>query len=359
MHEHRDQPDQRAVVGEDPDDVGAPADLAVEALERVGRAQLAPVFGREGVEGEQSSSASSSSAAILGSGSAQLVDRLAEPLAGLPRRSAALKIGRISAASSPCWSLRACPRQSLRKWTVQRCQGRRAPAPIAAFSPACASEMTSCTPTEAALDQAAQEAAPERLGLGFADVEADDLAAARSHGRRGRPPRLADDAAAVADLLDLRVERTGRGSGPPAAASRNAWTCSSKRRQIRLTSLLVIRSPSALDDLIDPPRRDAADIGLLDHRSPTPAPSAGAAPETTGSSCRGAASGSASSISPARVVPPPAADTRCDASRRSSGARSPCPAPISSDDLDLHQLLHAPRSTLADHIEPAPPPAPS
>src|SRR6266516_2476331 len=34
--EHRGQADQRAVVGEDPDDVGAPADLAVEALQRVG-----------------------------------------------------------------------------------------------------------------------------------------------------------------------------------------------------------------------------------------------------------------------------------------------------------------------------------
>ena len=31
---------------------------------------------------------------------------------------------------------------------------------------------------QAALDQAAQELAPERLGLGLADVEADDLAAA-------------------------------------------------------------------------------------------------------------------------------------------------------------------------------------
>jgi hypothetical protein len=45
--------DQRAVVGEDADDVGAPADLAVDAFERVGRAQLRPVVGREGVEGEQ------------------------------------------------------------------------------------------------------------------------------------------------------------------------------------------------------------------------------------------------------------------------------------------------------------------
>ncbi len=32
------EPDQRSVVGEDADDVGAPTHLAVEALERIGRA---------------------------------------------------------------------------------------------------------------------------------------------------------------------------------------------------------------------------------------------------------------------------------------------------------------------------------
>jgi hypothetical protein len=50
--EHPGEPDQRVVVGEDADDVGAPADLAVEALERVGRAQLAPVRRRKRVEGQ-------------------------------------------------------------------------------------------------------------------------------------------------------------------------------------------------------------------------------------------------------------------------------------------------------------------
>jgi hypothetical protein len=50
--EHPGEPDQAAVVGEDADDVGAPADLAVEALERVGGSELAPVRGRERVEGQ-------------------------------------------------------------------------------------------------------------------------------------------------------------------------------------------------------------------------------------------------------------------------------------------------------------------
>jgi len=43
--EHRDEPDQRGVVGEDPHDVGAPADLAVEALQGIGRPELGPVLG--------------------------------------------------------------------------------------------------------------------------------------------------------------------------------------------------------------------------------------------------------------------------------------------------------------------------
>jgi hypothetical protein len=34
--QHAGQPDQRAIVGEDANDVGAPPDLFVEALERVG-----------------------------------------------------------------------------------------------------------------------------------------------------------------------------------------------------------------------------------------------------------------------------------------------------------------------------------
>src|SRR5215211_1564 len=50
--EHADEPDQGAVVGEDADDVGAAADLLVEALEWVRAPQLRPVRWREGIEGE-------------------------------------------------------------------------------------------------------------------------------------------------------------------------------------------------------------------------------------------------------------------------------------------------------------------
>ena len=59
---------------------------------------------------------------------------------------------------------------------------------------------------EATLDERAQQLAPERLGLGRADVEADDLAAARLVDGVRHPHTLAHDAAAGADALDLRVD---------------------------------------------------------------------------------------------------------------------------------------------------------
>ena len=159
-HDAGGEPDQGAVVGEDADDVGAPADLAVDPLERVGGAQLRPVVGGEGVEGEQ---------VLLGlfEQRRDLRQRLAQPLervadssrAGLA--ASALKSGRSSAASIGCCSRRACPSASRRKWTVQRCQGQPSTCAIAFFRPAWASETTSCTPRQAALDEAAQEGAPE------------------------------------------------------------------------------------------------------------------------------------------------------------------------------------------------------
>jgi hypothetical protein len=59
---------------------------------------------------------------------------------------------------------------------------------------------------QAALDQAAQELAPERLGLGLADIQADDLAASGLvHGVRDHHA-LALHTAAITDLLNLRVD---------------------------------------------------------------------------------------------------------------------------------------------------------
>jgi hypothetical protein len=64
--QHAGEADQRGVVGEDADDIGAAADLAVDALERVGAAQRGPLLARERVKAEQVLSASSSSCATFG-----------------------------------------------------------------------------------------------------------------------------------------------------------------------------------------------------------------------------------------------------------------------------------------------------
>lgn len=54
LGEHRaDQPNERRAVGEDPDDVTAATDLAVEPLLRIVRPDLAPVLRREGAEREE------------------------------------------------------------------------------------------------------------------------------------------------------------------------------------------------------------------------------------------------------------------------------------------------------------------
>ena len=59
---------------------------------------------------------------------------------------------------------------------------------------------------QSASHEAAQELGPERLGLGFADIDREDLApAGLMHAVRDHQ-RLVDHPAAVAHLLDLRVE---------------------------------------------------------------------------------------------------------------------------------------------------------
>jgi len=94
---------------------------------------------------------------------------------------------------------------------------------------------------------------PAARRLRSSDVQADHLAAAGLvHGVRDNAA-LALNAATVADLLDLRVDENVRVAALQLR-SRNAWTCSSSRPAIRLTSDREIRRPSSLDELINTPR---------------------------------------------------------------------------------------------------------
>ena len=81
--QHAGEADQRLVVGEDADDVGAAADLAVDALERVCGAQLAPVLAREGVEAEQILLGVQQQLRDLGRDRLEALDHLSESLARL------------------------------------------------------------------------------------------------------------------------------------------------------------------------------------------------------------------------------------------------------------------------------------
>jgi hypothetical protein len=92
-----------------------------------------------------------------------------------------------------------------RKCTVQRCQGVPRTGPIAARSPWWQSETQSRTPARPRA-QRAQELAPERFGLGFADVEADHFAPSGLVDGVGDHEAFLAHAAALADLFDLAVE---------------------------------------------------------------------------------------------------------------------------------------------------------
>lgn len=78
-----DEADQGGVVGEDSHDVGAPADLAVEPLQRVGGAQLGPVLGGERVEGQQVGLGVFEQPRDLRGDAGELAGNVREPLARL------------------------------------------------------------------------------------------------------------------------------------------------------------------------------------------------------------------------------------------------------------------------------------
>jgi hypothetical protein len=108
---------------------------------------------------------------------------------------------------------------------VQRCHGAPSTLAIAFFRPSWASEMTSCTPTRPARDEASEEVRPERLGLRRADVQGEDLPQPGVVHAMGDDHALAPHPAAVADLLDLGME--GSAGGLAAAFPRMRERCRS------------------------------------------------------------------------------------------------------------------------------------
>ena len=135
--QHAGEADQRGVVGEDADDVGAAADLAVDALERV-RASAAWSSARRGkrVEGEQvrprrPRAARRPSARPAASRSTTSPSALARLVVAVGVEDLAERGG----DHARCWAWRQWPSMSRRKCTVQRCHGQPSTLAIAALRP--------------------------------------------------------------------------------------------------------------------------------------------------------------------------------------------------------------------------------
>jgi hypothetical protein len=260
--EHRHEADQRGVVGKDAHDVGAPGDLAVEALKRIRRSDLGPVLGRERVEREHVGLGLVEQRRDLRQPALELADGVAQALARLlgVRRGeeraddraerVVLVAAHVAAQIAEEVHGAALPRRAedLRQGGLQT-RMRVADGKLHA--------------DQAARDERPEELAPERLGLGGADVQADDLAPAGLVDGVGDHDALARDAAAVADLLDLGVDEQIRVAAlqrPLAERLHLLIEQPGDPADLRLRD----PQPEALDELIDAPRRDAAHIGLLD-----------------------------------------------------------------------------------------------
>ena len=152
-----------------------------------------------------------------------------------------------------------------RKCTVQRCHGQPSTWPIAALSPSWQSETQRRTPCRPRA-QRAEELAPERLGLGLADVEADHLApAALVHGIGDHQALLAHGAA-LSDLLDLAVQPDVGVAALKWALAEHAHLFIEATAQPRDGVLADRGNAELLDQAVDLARGDPVDVGLLDHR---------------------------------------------------------------------------------------------
>jgi hypothetical protein len=181
---------------------------------------------------------------------------------------------------------------------------------------------------EPALDERAQKAAPEGLGLRFADVERDHLAVAGLVHAVGEHQRVAHDAAAVSDLLDLGVE--------PEVGVAALERAVAERVDLLVPALADPRDlglgdpqPERLDHLVDLAGGDAGDVGLLDDGNERLLTSPARLQEAREVAAPPDLRNRELDLARPRRPRPSSVPLRW--ASRSSGARSPRPAPTSSD----------------------------
>src|SRR4051794_29581356 len=170
---------------------------------------------------------------------------------------------RMAAAIIGCWLLAQWPSMFLRKWTVQRCQGVPSTCAIAFLRPSWQSETHRRTPVRPRARSEREELAPERFGLGLADIEADHFAPAGFVHGVGDHQALLAHPAALCDLLDLAVEPDVGGAALQRPLPERPDLIVEAATQ---PPDLVIAHLHAhlLDQPIDLARGDTVDVGLLD-----------------------------------------------------------------------------------------------
>jgi hypothetical protein len=202
-------------------------------------------------------------------------------------------------------------------------------------------------PGKPAADQAAQDLAPERLGLGRADIDTDNLPLATGVHAVGDHQRAVLDPPAGADLLDLGVQ-------PPIPISTLQGPLP-KRGDLLIQATaqprhLILAHPGQPEGLHQPVHlagRDPVDIGLLDDRDQRLLRAAARRQEAR----------------KVRAVPQ-LGDGQLD--RPDPGIPGPLPVAVTADhpdaaaltvtgtgglgDLGLHQLLSQPAHGLAQHV---------
>ena len=119
-------------------------------------------------------------------------------------------------------------------------------------------------PGEAAGPQASQELAPEGLGLGLADVDADDLAAPRLVHAVGDDERLVTHAAGLAHALHLGVEPEVGVGALEGALAEEAHLLVEAGAEAADGALADAGEPELGHQAVDLARGDAVDVGLLD-----------------------------------------------------------------------------------------------